>query len=434
MTVLRKSILSIFGTGVVAVLNTGIGILLARLLLPAGLGRYSLVTSAATIAGVLGSLGIGKAAIYYMNRLDMDRVVATSAIAGCVASLSLTAFVGLYLLFGYEAYFSSLGTAGRLGGALYGAGHLAIAAAIPILVADMEIRRYVVAQVIPSFVLLAMLGLGAALGRLHVGSALVLAGVSQMAGPATLWWFLRDRIATRRLVPWDAIRSLVLYGFVLNLSYIVHLLIIEGGMFLVRALATGFDVVGYYKAAVRMASVILMAVTAVTPLLYSKYASSDEKNKQLHVERTSRVFWVLLLGLGTALWAAAHPLVRLLLGVEYLPAVPVLRILVVGVVARGLAAPMLNLFSSSGAALLEAGVLALGLVTMVGGMIWLIPLGGASGAAVAFLAGNVVVLLASYTASGLRFEIDLRRCFVPTARDIQFVSSNLGLTSKPDTP
>ena len=80
MNLVRSSVLMGGGTGLVAVANLGVGILLGRWLSPDGLGQYALLASTATLLGILGSMGLGGASIYFINRIGMKQNVATTIV------------------------------------------------------------------------------------------------------------------------------------------------------------------------------------------------------------------------------------------------------------------------------------------------------------------------------------------------------------------
>ena len=67
MSFVKKAYVSLSGSVLLVLLNFFVGIILARTLAPEGLGQYSLAISFVTIFGVIASLGLGDASIYYIN-------------------------------------------------------------------------------------------------------------------------------------------------------------------------------------------------------------------------------------------------------------------------------------------------------------------------------------------------------------------------------
>lgn len=425
MTLVRKSLVSIGGTGLVAATGLIIGILLARWLLPDGLGQYGLVASTCTLTGVLASLGMGQATIYFVNNRGVDETVATTVVLRCTGVLALLLFGVLFFVFGYQAYFGPLTTWARVGAGLYGSSFLLVTAAAPILVAAMEIKRYVFVNVTPNFIFLALFGGSAVFASASLEIALLAVGLGHALAVVLAIWFLRSQIARAVAGKWALLRSIIIYGILLNLAYVTHLMFLELGFFMVRGLAGDFGEVGQYRAALKLSVVTLMIVNAIGPLLYSKYAAAETKRRLRQVERTCRILWVTILLPVVVLELAATPLVLLLLGSEYLPAVPVLQVLLIGMLARAAASPLLQLFSSAGSPGWSSAVLGLGVAVMTILMVVLIPKTGAVGAAVAFAIGNVVALVAVYIVSHFRFGIVLGDCFLFTVADAHFLIRNL---------
>lgn len=432
MNVIRKSLTSLVGTGIVGVTGLGIGIILARLLLPEGLGQYGLVASTAGIVSVVASLGMGQASVYFINNRDFDSTVVTTGIVQFGGLLAVLLPGVLFVLLGWEALFGSLSTASKVGAGLYLGGHLLINAALEVLVAAMEIKRYVVVKVIPNLIFLLLLCFLALSSEVVLSTALLSAGAAQVVGALALLWFLRGSIELESLLDFTVVRKIVRYGLLLNLSYMLHLMMLEGGLYLVRWLADDFGEVGYYKAAVRIGAGLLLVADSVGPLLYSKYAASDIDSRRRQVEQTCRVIWAVALVTGAGLAAGAQPIVSFLLGSEFLRAASVLQILVAGMVARAVLSPMLQLFSGSGAPLKTAAVVGSGLVVMVIAMLILIPSEGSLGAAWGFTAGNIAALMTGYAVSAVRFDVAVGKCFIMRKQDIRFIMHSLKL--KTPTP
>lgn len=432
MSVVRKSLISLVGTGIGAATGLGIGIILARLLLPEGLGQYGLVASTAGIVSVVASLGMGQASVYFINNRGFDSTVVTTGIVQFGVLLAVLLSGVLFVLLGWAALFGSLSTAAKVGAALYVGGHLLINAALEILVAAMEIKRYVVVKVVPNLIFLLLLCFLALSSDVVLSTALLSAGAAQVVGAMVLLWFLRGWIELGSLLDFTDVRKLVRYGLLLNLSYILHLMVLEGGLYLVRWLAIDFGEVGYYKAALRIGAGLLLLVDSVGPLLYSKYAASDIDSRRRQVEQTCRVIWAVALVTGAVLAAGARPIVSLLLGSEFLRAAGVLQILVAGMVARAALSPMLQLFSGSGAPLKTAAVVGSGLVVMVVAMLVLVPSEGSLGAAWGFTVGNIAALIAGYAVSAVRFDVAVGNCLIIRKQDIRFIVNSLKL--KTPTP
>jgi O-antigen/teichoic acid export membrane protein len=115
----------------------------------------------------------------------------------------------------------------------------------------------------------------------------------------------------------------------------------------------------------------------------------------------------------------------LLYGEQFAPAIQVLQVLLIGVAARALTSPMLEMYYSSGAPRFAVIVLGLNLGVMTILIAILTPAYAALGAGIAFAAGNIFGLIVAYVIAGLRYDVKLRSCFLITVKDIRFIVSNL---------
>jgi O-antigen/teichoic acid export membrane protein len=300
-----------------------------------------------------------------------------------------------------------------------------VAASKGVFMATMQVSRYVVVQVTPVATLLSIVAIAAMSGELTLQSALIASAVGQGLGVAVLYWFLRNEINWQRPFRLSELTPLLRYGGMINLAYFLYVFGLEGGVLFLRLFSGQFEQLGYYRVAIRLASVVLMATAAVGPLLFSKYASSDDDARTRNVERTSRVFWIAISCIVIVLELISNHIVILLYGDQFISAVQVFRLVLIGVAARALTGPILEMFYSCGVPRFSAAILGLNLLVMFAFMAAYVPQYAAVGAATAFAIGNIVALVAAYLVAGFKFDVRLRNCFVITWRDIRFILANL---------
>ena len=425
MSVVRKSLLTVCGTVVLGVANLGIGVILARWLSPSGLGQYALLTSTATLLGILGSLGLGGASIYFINSLGIEKRLVTTVVLRTALTVAVALAVVATIALRWEPYFGVLPATAAGAVSLLVLGKVVLPSALLLLMAAMKVLKYVMIQVMPSLVLLTLIAVLALGDQLTIGPALWSAAVGQVLAVVVLVWFLRADFDWRRRFCWSELSPLLGYGVLINLAHFAYNAGMEGGLFLLRALAPEFDEVGFYQAALRLGSVVVMMVMSVGPLLFSKYASSDEVSRPRQVERTSRVFWVAVFAIVVVMEGAARPIVLLLFGPEFEPAVPVLQVLLLGMAARALVTPMLQMFYSVGAPGWVLAILGVNVLVMVALMGLLIPSRAAVGAALSFVLANVVALIAGYALARMRYGVHLRNCFLIRRSDVRYLVTNL---------
>lgn len=425
MNVVRNSILSIFGTGGGAVMNLLVGVILARNLAPEGFGQYALIVSTAGLLSLIASMGLGGASIYWMNQRKMEASAASTLVIRSSAILGVAAALLFILALQYEPYFSRLSKLVVITAGLLTIGQVVANASQGLFIARMQILRHVIFQLTPVFLLLLGLALILLLDRVSLEATIVATATAQALAVAVLCWFLRNDFDWRRPFRLGELSPLLRYGAVINLAYFLYMFGMDGGVILLRFFSDEFEELGYYRVAIRVASIVVMVTSAVGPLLFSKFASTGPAERSRNVERTSRVYWVGILGIVAALELISQPAIVFLYGEQFAPAVQVFQVLLIGVAARAVTSPMLEMYYSSGAPRFAVIVLGLNLGVMTILMGVLTPAYAALGASLAFAAGNIVGLLAAYVIAGVRYNVKLRSCFIITARDVSFILSNL---------
>ena len=77
MSLLRKGILTTSGSIFCAVLGVVTQMILARKLMPEGMGQYQVLLDSGTLVVTFAAFGIGPANIYFLNRIKVNTVCIT---------------------------------------------------------------------------------------------------------------------------------------------------------------------------------------------------------------------------------------------------------------------------------------------------------------------------------------------------------------------
>jgi O-antigen/teichoic acid export membrane protein len=402
-----------------------VGVILARTLAPDGFGHYALVVSTAGLLAIVGSMGLGGATIYWMNKRNMSPGAASTLVIRSSATLGLLLGIGFLLLLQYEQYFGDLSTSVIIASSVSLLGQIMLTACTGIFIARMQIYRYIAINLMPVAVILCGLLAAAFLNILDLQTALIITAFGQVGGVMVLLWFVRNDYDHRREFRLEELIPLLRYGAVMNLAYFFYMFGMDGGVILLRMFSDEFSELGYFRSALRLAAIVVMITSAVGPLLFSKYAATSEDVRSRNVERTSRVYWLAILLIVAALGLMSSPVISLLYGDQFGPAVPVLQVMLLGIAARALTSPMLEMYYSSGSPRFSVMVLGINLILMSLLMGLLIPKHGAFGAGVAFAIGNVGGLALAYAIAHWRYGVRLGRCFLITAGDFSFILANL---------
>lgn len=223
MSLIRKSLLTVVGTGVLTLCNLGIGVLLARGLSPDGLGQYALIASTASMLGILGSLGLGGATIYYINNRGMDLEIATTLAVRTSLLTGAALMIALAVAVRYETYFGAVPALVPVAVGVLVLGKTFVPATMYLFMAAMEVLKYVDIQVTPSLVLLALAALLALVDQLTIGPVLWAAAAGQLAGVGIVLAFVRADLDWRRPFQWSELQPLLTYGILINLTHFIYM-------------------------------------------------------------------------------------------------------------------------------------------------------------------------------------------------------------------
>lgn len=425
MNYTRGSILALLARGVALVFGTIVAIALARWLGPADRGSYGVITSFAALVVVAINLGLGDAQTHFVGRepAGLGRATANTLVfsvgAGLVAAVALAAVAGP--LAGEIGAFTDGRTIAIVGITIpallmYGFAHSLLTAARAFAASAALIASAYILLLVALAVCVAVLGAGL-LGALVAWSAahlvlvtialVVLARQGGVAAPhpAMLLTELRFGSAT-----WVVSVATLLAGRVALLIAGAELDPAEVGRY-----AVALTLVELLWYAAESASVGLGPLVARSTVLETTAPTGE-------VIRTVLV----LTGLaGLAVMVAAEPIVVLMFGAEYAGAAAAVRWLVPGVVAFSVF--RLLMADLIGRGLPRHGVvsaMAVAIVTTVGAIVLVTPLGIVGGAAtttVGYLVGTGLLLRASAAATGAR----IRELVVPQPGDLGRLWSRL---------
>lgn len=400
------------------------GPLLARALGVEGRGALAAVLAVLTLATFLAPLGMQEALVYAVSRKTLPlrhalRIsVETGLLCGSVAAVLVALSAPLLLRDAPETVWLLQ----------------AVTLTIPFAVIGMCLRG--VAQGQQRFNLMARERWSLGLVRLPLIVALFAAGVLTVTTAA---WInaLVPLVAMLALVP--ALRrrgpaeettlplrhhrkQLVGYSFRTAPGSMLAILGARVDQILLAPVA-GLGQLGLYAVAVALSEIPLSAVNAVRDVVH---ATSTSRNDPALIARTTRTLVLITMPV-VILGIAVTPIVLpLLFGENFTGAVPLAQILLAGLICHStvtlLSTGMLSLGRPGLRSLVQIGSNATRLVLLV----ILIPLYGATGAAVgafvmhALTAGLFVYFFSRH--AGLR----ARDCFVPTWQDVQYLAGIVG--------
>jgi O-antigen/teichoic acid export membrane protein len=397
----------------------GLGILTARLLGPAGKGLFALPGIEAGLV-VSAFSGLGSAASYFL----LNRRLSRSFLAPAFAS------AGLLLIAGAAAVVPIALLSGQRWALLPAIASLPASAAINFAtgyaVGIKRVRYSTTINVAITLLTLTLMAFGLFFVARSAAVAIVVwIAANAVVGIAAIAGVL---LHARTLKGSESVntREFATFSVKVGLVNLVSLLNYRADLYIV-ALLTSPAVLGMYTVAVSAAESLLVP-TQVTALVTSPHIGSlDTKAAAALTARCVRNNVLIALLVCGALFALAEPIVRFLYGTAFLPMVPALQILLVGVFAMSLSSPMSSYFTLklgrpevplwlAGTSALVCILTSVALVPSLG------MYGAAFGSSLAYVTGQVAATWYFMRCTSL----SARTILIPTAGDLRLYWQFLG--------
>lgn len=138
---------------------------------------------------------------------------------------------------------------------------------------------------------------------------------------------------------------------------------------------------GQYAAAASLSAVVLMAPSALGPVVFSRLARTADEEGYSHARKVLALGGAVLLPAGLLLTAFAPALVRLIYGPAFAPAGQVLRVLMPATVLLGFSILLADILRGAGRPLLPTFAMLVGVGVTIPGLAFAVPRYGVWGAA-----------------------------------------------------
>lgn len=314
-----------------------VGILTARVLGPDGRGIYALPLVAASIASSAFS-GLNNATTYFMLREKAGRGVLRPALLTGGVFVALGIPVVAILTYTMHAGWAALPAILSL------PAPAVLAIFYGYQVGTDRVRMNTTYATLNTLTLLATLLVAFALFGREPRAAVIgwLTGTDVFAAGALVWLFRDARRLDEAPV---SLRAYASYAFRVGAVFLITLLNYRADVYIVAALGRP-ALLGMYTLAVTGAETLLAAtqVTAVvsSPKIGSMESVTDAALLTARCVRNNVIVALVTCGL---LWFAAPLVIRLLYGAAFMPMIPALRLLLIGVFALSLGSPMSTFFT-----------------------------------------------------------------------------------------
>lgn len=185
---------------------------------------------------------------------------------------------------------------------------------------------------------------------------------------------------------------------------------------ILRLAVEDFEEIGYFSRGLVLATMVLRIVGTIVRLLYSKWAQLEGEALRNSVHTTINVTFTLALALSTVVILLTTPIVLVLFGEQFLPSVPVTRIMIIGVGGFVIAQTLQSLFNSDSKPVFNILVFLVGILVNVPLALVFAPRYQAMGSAGAMLASYLAMTTTSLVIAKLRYGLSLRALLLPSPR------------------
>lgn len=427
MSLLRKGILTTGSSIFCAALGVVTQMILARKLMPEGMGQYQVLLNSGTLVVTFAALGIGQSNVYFLNRIKVNAVCITmnSLYWWFISSLGL--IIALFIIVKtFVSYFGYLPSFAILGFAIGASAILLVSLLRPILVAGLRMKEAVAVSTALPVVYMVLVIFLAVFERLQVATAIITIAAGHIISMLILLWCLRKNIDLKYSFDFSVFRKTLSHGLKLFTSNITLIASGSVGLLLLRyIMIEDFSQVGYFGRAVAICGLTRLITSSVTPMLYAKWSSVSSAERVAQVERALRMQVALGIMIVLVILLFGRIIVTVLYGKVFLPAVTPMSILIVGSVFNSMTNIYSNLLAGDGKPLLNALVFGISIPFIVLIMLILVPGFGIVGAAWAHTISSLIGLSLAVVITSRMYGVKLRSSLLLNYSDITYIKNAL---------
>ena len=326
----KDTIISLVGSGVVAVAGVVFTILLARVLEPDSFGVYSSLAAIVGIISVLGDLGIGSALINFLPKMPNKRkvLIATSFWFQVVIALVFS------LLISFSGLINNLIVPGSIPLHFVFAGLLTSVYvinqyAIGLLKAE---KKFLAASIVQSIDSIAKLAIVSALflnSNLTISLALVSNIIS--VSLSSIYGMRQEFKRLPLILPKLYLKKIFSFAKWIGLSRAFGVAVSRVDIILLNLMDSSFSA-GIFAAASRVGLVFALVVSALGSVVAPRFSGFTKRTQTITYLKK-----LLLLTTGISLFMLAFvifakAIILLVFGVKYLEAIPVFQVLIVALI------------------------------------------------------------------------------------------------------
>lgn len=204
----------------------------------------------------------------------------------------------------------------------------------------------------------------------------------------------------------EKLMAMLRYGVRYYLGKISNMVNLQSGPIILAFFVNRAEI-GWFAVAARLTSLVEMIPDSMVAVLFPRSAGHQEGRSQL-VARTSRIVGticgIILIGLAVV----AHPLIRIVFSPDFLPAVPFVRILALGLIIRCMSKVAVSYLLGTDHPGVGAVAVVAGVSVNLAAMLYLLPRVGVIGApwgmTLSYFISSAVILISFSSLSGLTLK------------------------------
>lgn len=381
---------------------------------PTEFGWFGIMTTAISVAALLGSLGLRASFGYEIGQ--KHRTIGEAAGTALALWLPLTAATAscVCLFYGRQLPVTLVQSVSII--FLSVAGSLLVILMQGIFLGRGTIRLFALSETIPGLVLTVLTVLLALLSAVSLQSALwAYSGSFLAACPIIVWLAIKGAGPLR--VSFRQLGGSVRYGMVYAVNLVLTTISARIAMFVIEHYH-GAGSAGEFFAAVRLHEMILEAATVVGVVLFSNAARQESGLTVLN--RNARIaawmFWLFMF-LAVVVALLAPLLVNLLAGSAYTSAGAALQVMALGMAPTAASKVVYQTLSGSGNARFGTPVIVASLAITLLVAFVLVPGMGIIGGAISLVVGRYVLFVGYIISCRANYAIPVRDLLVPRRRD-----------------
>jgi O-antigen/teichoic acid export membrane protein len=405
--------------------------ILARSLGKAGMGKYDLLRQAGVLSITVLSLGIGNASIFILNKQGEDYKKIVNLVIRFLMGVALVLLVGFtFLTLGYPRYFGEISPLVAIYYSVGISALLSINLLRALYVAWLNIKRILMADVLPSiFIVVGLLVLWHQ-NKLNTEWALTIYATGNILTMFGLLYAIFPLISFRIHVSRRLWGRIVSIGWKLLASNIFQVLSPALALLVLRyktMVTEGFGIVGLYTRASALCGLAMLIPNAFGPLLYSKWTSSNHEEQKSSFEYAARLSFAYGVIIATILIVAGRYALFILYGRGFAAAQDAVYALAPSVALFTVTSAFINYFASVGKPEISAILLALSAAITISITSILVPRIGILGPGIALSIAQLFTVAAfSYLAKRLH-GISISRSFILKRKDLSRIYSQASL-------